>query len=77
MSPSLWRCRDSMGSMGEVKRVPENGDGGKEDQAGYAEMLALTVHPHEPQSRALWRANHPRRRPRTGPIGRISGREGR
>ena len=41
LSPSLWRCRDS---MGEVKRVPENDDGGKEVQAGYAEMLALQCH---------------------------------
>ena len=31
-------------SMAEVKRVPANDDGGKEVQAGYAEMLALQCH---------------------------------
>ena len=31
-------------SMAEVKRVPVNHDGGKEVQAGYAEMLALQCH---------------------------------
>ena len=31
-------------SMAEVKRVPVNDDGGKEVQAGYAEMLALQCH---------------------------------
>ena len=30
-------------SMAEVKHVPVNHDGGKEVQAGYAEMLALRV----------------------------------
>ena len=31
-------------SMAEVKRVPANDDGGKEVQAGYAEMLVLQCH---------------------------------
>ena len=31
-------------SMAEVKHVPVNHDGGKEVQAGYAEMLALQCH---------------------------------
>ena len=31
-------------SMAELKRVPANDDGGKEVQAGYAEMLALQCH---------------------------------
>ena len=31
-------------SMAEVKGVPANDDGGKEVQAGYAEMLALQCH---------------------------------
>ena len=30
-------------TMAEVKRVPVNHDGGKEVQAGYAEMLALQI----------------------------------
>ena len=30
--------------MAEVKRVPVNDDGGKEVQAGYAEMLTLQCH---------------------------------
>ena len=30
--------------MAEVKRVPANDDGGKEVQAGYAEMLVLQCH---------------------------------
>ena len=37
----------------------------------------LTVGPRESQSGALYRANHPRLRAKTGPIGRIPGREGR
>ena len=31
-------------TLAEVKRVPVNHDGGKEVQAGYAEMLALQCH---------------------------------
>ena len=45
----LWGNAESVAlalcdSMAEVKRVPANDDGGKEVQAGYAEMLALQCH---------------------------------
>ena len=41
------------------------------------EGVRTAVRPRESQSRALWGPSHPRRWAKIGPIGRMSGREGR
>ena len=45
-------------SMAEVKRVPANDDGGKEVQAGYAEMLVLQCHLALSRNRPVNRYRH-------------------
>ena len=45
MSPSLWRCRDSMGSMGEEIVVPDLAGWRRERIPDYPDTAYVTLAP--------------------------------